>query len=157
MANDERLIHIDGRDPAAMEKWAREFAAWAHAGQEYRPGLSYMAHVDDVWRYLRHMPVGSDERIIALLHDTLEDTVATYDQLVAAFTWRVALVVQTLTRFQDETYEEYIQQIKKFGNEAVIVKLADLHSNLEALDHPDCPPGKERLRERYEKAIKTLK
>lgn len=156
MANDERLISGNGRDPRATEVWVRQFAAWAHEGQEYRPGLSYMAHIDDVVRRLDGLPVGCDERIIAFLHDTLEDTVTDYNQLVKAFTWRVALVVQTLTRFPDETYAEYIEGIRRFGAEAVVVKLADLQSNLAALDHPDCPPDKKGLRSRYEKAIATL-
>lgn len=68
----------------------------------------------------------------AALHDVLEDTEVTHDELVQHFGWEVAHVVSTLTKRGYETYNGYIQRISESGVATVAVKVCDLLCNMEA-------------------------
>jgi (p)ppGpp synthase/HD superfamily hydrolase len=69
--------------------------------------------------------------IIGLLHDIIEDGLATYPELVEEFNKDIADAVLILTRRDYESYSEYITRVGKSGNEdAIAVKLADLYDNM---------------------------
>jgi (p)ppGpp synthase/HD superfamily hydrolase len=103
------------------------FATEAHRGQVDRAGNPYILHP------LRLMcNVNSDtERFIALLHDVIEDTDYTVDDLrQRGYSEEIVEAVDCLTRRNDETYEEFIQRIKP-NPLARRVKLADLRDNMD--------------------------
>lgn len=103
------------------------FAAEAHRGQVDRAGHPYILHP------LRLMcNVESDtERIIAVLHDVIEDTDYTLDDLrQRGYSEEIVEAVDCLSRRDDETYEEFIQRIKP-NRLARRVKLADLRDNMD--------------------------
>lgn len=133
-------------------------ANWAHHEQEYRPGHSYFwTHVANVWWRVRSEDADDDTQVVALLHDVVEDTSIPLSVIRAEFGDKIADEVSLLTREHDQSYEEYINNIWGWGTMARTVKIADLEANLEALDHPECPPEKQKNRERYEKALAFLK
>ena len=73
----------------------------------------------------------NDEELmqIAVLHDVIEDTTVTMDQLKdAGFSDRVRLGVSYLTHHKGDTYDFYIKMISN-NPDAVKVKLADLKDN----------------------------
>ena len=77
------------------------------------------------------LDMGSDsERIVAVLHDVLEDTSVTAAQLRAAgFSEEVIAAIECLTRGEGESYEDFIQRTK--GSPlARRVKLADIEDNM---------------------------
>ena len=98
-----------------------------HAGQFDRGGAPYILHPLKVMHYLK----STDEELmcIALGHDMIEDTDATYQELRdAGMSERVIAGITALTKTPGETYEEY--QAKVFANvDAMKVKKEDLRHN----------------------------
>ena len=102
-------------------------ATEAHRGQVDRAGQPYILHP------LRLMcGVNSEtERIIAVLHDVIEDTDYTLDDLrQRGYSEEIVEAVDCLSRRDDETYEQFIQRIKP-NRLARRVKLADLVDNMD--------------------------
>ena len=109
---------------ATLEK-AIELAARAHAGQTDKQGLPYILHPLRVL-----MGVESDEaRIIAVLHDTLEDTNLTEDDLRReGFSEAIIAGVLAVTHRRDESYADYVVRCSRL-EAARQVKLSDLADN----------------------------
>jgi (p)ppGpp synthase/HD superfamily hydrolase len=105
---------------------AIELAVQAHYSQVSRNGEPYILHPLTVMLKLET----ETERIVGVLHDVLEDTDYTYEDLEdAGFTDEVLYALDALTKQQDEPYMDYIARVKK--NElACKVKLADLEHNM---------------------------
>src|ERR1700752_2724217 len=89
---------------ATLER-AIELAARAHAGQRDKEGLPYVLHPLRVM-----MAVGpGDAQIVAVLHDTLEDTDLTEDDLRReGFSEDIIAAVKAVTRGKSERYSEYV-------------------------------------------------
>ena len=74
---------------------------------------------------------GFDYMMVGLLHDIIEDTDTTLDELPED----IRVDISTLTRRSDETYFEYINRIKDYGsNRAITVKLYDIKDHLQQKD-----------------------
>ncbi len=127
-------------------------AAQAHEGQLDKSGEPYILHP---LRLMMQMDTDT-ERMIAVLHDVVEDSEWTLERLRAAgFDEEVVTAVGHLSRQPDETYDDFIRRIQPHPL-AVKVKLADLTDNMNvrrlqtitAKDH-------ERL-EKYHRAWQVL-
>ena len=71
-----------------------------------------------------------NEKIVAVLHDTLEDTKITKDDLINyGFNKEIIDAIITITKKADEDYNDYISRIK-LNNLAKTVKIADILDNL---------------------------
>ena len=147
---------------------AKEFAAEYHKGMVDKYGNPYMEHLERVANRVREMEydfVDETSEIelyvaTAYLHDIIEDTDCTREDLVALFPEAAVEAIFRLTREKGMTYAEYIERILSrwlvrrmalAGKIARVVKLADL------LDHlagpTPCPPI---LVKRYEKSLYRL-
>lgn len=104
---------------------ALTFATRKHAGQKRSNGDNYIIHPIRVSQECKSLR----QKIIALLHDTLEDTETTYDELALTFGVEVAIAVLALTRCEGQSYDDYIQQVK-LNSDAIAVKIADIADNL---------------------------
>lgn len=126
-------------------------AARAHKGQKDKAGKPYIFHPINVSLNVK----GRDEKIVALLHDVIEDTAYTIDDLkFLTEDQKEALLL--LTHDKDTPYMTYIDAIKK-NKIASRVKLADLDQNmnlkrLKIVTEKDL----ERL-EKYKKARELLR
>jgi guanosine-3',5'-bis(diphosphate) 3'-pyrophosphohydrolase len=111
-----------------MKDFARAlaFAAKKHAGQKRKNGDNYIIHPIRVSQEV----FTEKQKVIALLHDTLEDTDTTYAELKIEFGTEIAHTVLVLTREKDETYEDYIHRVKT-NPDAIAVKIADISDNLD--------------------------
>lgn len=111
---------------ATLER-AIELAARAHAGQRDKGGQPYILHPLRVM-----MAVTTDaERIAAVLHDIVEDTSITFDDLVAeGFADDVVDAIRALTKFEGETREQAAKRIVR-DPIARAVKLADIADNMD--------------------------
>jgi GTP diphosphokinase / guanosine-3',5'-bis(diphosphate) 3'-diphosphatase len=112
--------------PADVLEKALGIALIAHAGQKDKAGAPYIMHP------LRLMmtAAGLDAQVTALLHDVLEDSDITEDDLYAAgIPPHICAAVATLTRQLDETYEEFIERIA-CDELARRVKILDIQDNL---------------------------
>lgn len=105
------------------------FAVLKHQGQFDKAGLPYILHPLKVMHYLKT----DDEELmaIAVLHDVVEDTGATYEELRRiGMTVRVIEGVKCLTKVPGETYKEYIERVC-LNHDAIRVKKADVRHNMD--------------------------
>ena len=112
-----------------MADWeeAIRIAAEAHRGQRDRAGAPYVLHP---LRMMLRMRTDA-ERIAAVLHDVVEDTPWTLDDLRArGFPAEVLEAVDRLTRRPGEAYEAFVERAAAHPV-ARRVKLADLEDNLD--------------------------
>ena len=103
---------------------AMNLAYASHHGQFDKGGVPYIFHPI-------HLAEQMDDEIstcVALLHDTVEDTAVTLEQLAKEFPKEVVEAVRLLTHAEDVEYFDYVRAIKE-NPVAVKVKLADLDHN----------------------------
>ena len=103
---------------------AMNLAYTAHHGQFDKGGVPYIFHPI-------HLAESMDDEIstcVALLHDTVEDTALTLEQLAAEFPKEVVEAVDLLTHREGVDYFDYVRAIRQ-NPIAVKVKLADLSHN----------------------------
>lgn len=109
-----------------LEKAIR-IASNAHFGQTDKAGMPYIFHP---LRVMERCP-GIEEKIVAILHDTIEDTETTANTLICeGFPTHIVEAVQCLTRLDNETYGDFIERVSQ-NSLAVKVKIADLRDNLD--------------------------
>ena len=105
---------------------AISIAASSFEGKFDRGGAPYILHCLHVMHKVRHDPI---LMIIAVLHDLVEDTKWTFDDLCAeGFSDRVIAALDCLTHRGGECYDDYITRIS-LNPDAIVVKLADLKHN----------------------------
>ena len=108
------------------------FIQQAHAGQTDRAGLPYALHPLAV---MRRLPADADDavRLAALLHDVIEDTAYTRQDLAGmGYSKRTLDAVEWVTHKEGDTrsYAEKIDAIIAGGNrDALLVKFADMSEN----------------------------
>jgi (p)ppGpp synthase/HD superfamily hydrolase len=135
-----------------LEK-AIEIAVRAHAGQKGKDGSPYILHPLRVMTRART----DEERMAAVLHDVVEDSEVTLEDLRGAgFPEEVLTVVRLLTHEEGVSYEDYVERLKPHPM-ARRIKLADLEDNsdirrLSRIEERDL----ERLR-KYHRAWQILR
>ena len=90
---------------------------------------------------------GRDYELIGLLHDIIEDTDTTLDEL----TVDIRDDIDILTRKNNETYFEYINRIVNSSKRAIIIKCCDIYDHLQCVDTLT-----DSLKKRYDKAYNIL-
>lgn len=98
----------------------------------------------------------TEQKIVAVLHDILEDThLTTTDLYEENLSNKMVNAIVTLTHIKDESYIDYIQRIKK--NElARAVKLADLKDNMNCVSLDDFGKYEGERLAKYWRAYKEL-
>lgn len=150
---DHGIVNPD--DDAQALEVAVELACRAHRGQRYPSpeGEPYILHL------LRVMLAVDGFRVqaAAALHDVIEDTEVTVEELGAAgLPIDVVDAVVALTHRPGQSYEQYVEQVARDAI-AREVKLADLADNLANNKRlPTSPEVVARI-ERYERAIRRLR
>ncbi len=137
---------------ADLLKKAIAFATEKHEGQFRIDGLPYITHPLGVAELLHDMKA----KIVAVLHDVLEDTNATEEEIAALGVNEESIAaLRLLTHdWNTATYEEYVENISH-DPLAKAVKPADLQYNMATID--DVPePKRTQLRTRYLTAQKFL-
>lgn len=138
---------------------AASFAAEKHAGQKRkgRDGQPYINHPLEVADLLATVGKIDDEDILAagLLHDTVEDSHATLDELSERFGKRVAGFVEELTDDTSlpkaERKRKQVEHAPHMSHEAKQIKIADKISNIrDVLENPPEGWSTERRREYIE-------
>ena len=128
--------------------------AWnAHMGQTDPSGLPYIFHP-------YHLAETMDDEIsctVALLHDVVEDTTVTMEELRAQFPPRVIQALELLTHRPGQDYFEYVRAIRA-DPLAMRVKLADLDHNSDFTRSEGLVPEArlEHWRRKYQTARRIL-
>ena len=124
----------------------------AHEGQKDRSGLPYVMHPI----HLAEQMTTEDACVVAMLHDVLEDTDMTVEDLRAHdFSEKQIHAVELLTRTKEEDYFEYIRRLKD-DPLARSVKLADLAHHMDRTRLKDWTDQDETRREKYAEALRIL-
>ena len=131
---------------------ADRFAEGKHAGQKDKAGLPYVEHP----RAVAARVESEEEKIVALLHDTVEDTDATIDEIRELFGSTIADAVALLTHDDSVPYMEYVAKVKE-NPIARAVKLADLTHNMDLSRIPHVTERDLQRIEKYKKAYELLK
>lgn len=132
---------------------AMKIAYNAHHGQVDKGGMPYIFHP---YHLAEQMP---DEytTCVALLHDVVEDTAVTLEDLAAIFPQEIIDAVRTMTHGKDEPYLDYVRRVKE-NPIAKAVKLADLEHNSDESRMQGADEEKlAYFREKYRKAFEILK
>lgn len=135
----------------SMKEKAFELAEEMFNGKVDKGGNSYMNHLTRVASKMK----SDTEKTIALLHDIIEDTGITKDDLLKmGFPIDVVEAVDILSRQEYETYNEFIDRILNSKNKSAIkVKIADLEDNMD-LNRISTPTTRDinRVEKRYKPA-----
>ena len=129
---------------------AMNLAYNAHQGQFDKGGVPYIFHPI-------HLAESMDDEIstcVALLHDTVEDTAVTLEELAESFPREIVEAVDLLTHRDGVEYFDYVRSIRA-NPVAVKVKLADLRHNGDP-NRISNQGNAEKRREKYAKAWKIL-
>ena len=135
-----------------MLELALSIATEAHKGQFDKAGVDYVEHPI----YVASQVDTEEEKAVALLHDVIEDSPFTAEELLlAGLLETVVTAVQILSKKKGQDYQTYLENVKS-NPLARVVKLADLKHNsdlsrLSSITDKDL----ERL-EKYKKAIDYL-
>jgi GTP diphosphokinase / guanosine-3',5'-bis(diphosphate) 3'-diphosphatase len=131
--------------------FARELANRAHEGQKDLAGEPYIGHIYQVVAGVE----SEDAKTVAYLHDIVEDTHYTLDELRNYFPTHIVDAVDHLTRREGESYADFIRRVKQ-NKLATEVKVADLEHNMLIRRIPT-PTAKDYQRvEKYYKARQEL-
>ena len=131
---------------------ALSIARKAHEGQLDKAEVDYIEHPI----YVASQVDTEEEKAVALLHDVIEDSPVSAEELLqAGLPETVVTAVQVLTKKKEQDYQTYLETVKK-NPLARLVKLADLKHNsdlsrLSSITEKD----RERLK-KYKKAIDFL-
>lgn len=138
---------------------AQSIATAAHEGQTDKAGAPYIDHPRRVAiRVCDYAPKGRTEvaQAVAWLHDVVEDSNITLQDLAQEFPPEVVAAVEAITHRPLEAREDYYQRVAA-NDLARAVKLADIEDNsdparLQLLDNDTC----QRLQDKYAKARAAL-
>ncbi|PDO10253.1 MAG: (p)ppGpp synthetase [Candidatus Reconcilbacillus cellulovorans] len=148
-ANFEQLLKKASAylKPADLEKirQAYEFAEQAHAGQTRKSGEPYIVHPLAVAEILADMQADTVSIMAALLHDVVEDTDVTLEELERRFGKTCAMVVDGLTKLekirvksneeiQNENYRKMLVAMAQ-DFRVILIKLADRLHNMRTLKY----------------------
>ena len=145
---DQLLDRLQAYQPDAdlgMVRKAYEFSAKAHEGQTRLSGEPYVKHPVAVAGVLTSLKTDVTAILAGLLHDTLEDTVATADELQREFGKEVVHLVDGVTKIGKITFrsseekqaENFRKMVLSMADDirVVIIKLADRLHNMRTLEH----------------------
>ena len=139
IASQDDIIHID------LIKKAFDIAYSAHKGQLRKSGEEYFSHCAEVGIQLSKWNMDRDVVIAGLLHDTLEDTEITKEDLIEHFSEEISDLVEGVSKLSDIKFNSREQKqaenfMKMFLSVAkdirvIIIKFADRLHNLRTISH----------------------
>ncbi|NDH81745.1 MAG: bifunctional (p)ppGpp synthetase/guanosine-3',5'-bis(diphosphate) 3'-pyrophosphohydrolase [Burkholderiaceae bacterium] len=139
----EKIAHLKP-DEIALIKKAFQYADSAHLGQYRQSGEPYITHPLAVAELCASWRLDAPSIMAALLHDVIEDTGSTHQELVEVFGGKVADLVEGLTKLDKLEFQSHAEaQAESFRKmfmamardvRVILVKLADRTHNMHTLD-----------------------
>lgn len=147
-------------EEVALVMKAYEYAKMMHKDQKRKSGEPYIIHPVNVAIILADLDMDVETIIAALLHDVVEDTPATYDDVKNMFSEDIANIVDGVTKLNKLNYkssedfqaENLRKMILAMNNDirVIIVKLADRLHNLRTLEYMNEEKQKQKAKETIE-------
>jgi GTP pyrophosphokinase len=151
---DQILSEVAGYHPAAdvgLIRRAYQFAAQAHDGQTRKSGDPYVTHPLAVAQVIAELKLDVASVCAGLLHDCVEDTSATVEQLGEQFGKEIAFLVDGVTKLgklpystrEEQQAENFRKMLLAMARDirVILVKLCDRLDNMRSLHH--LPPEKQ--------------
>jgi guanosine-3',5'-bis(diphosphate) 3'-pyrophosphohydrolase len=151
---DQILSELAGYFPSAdlpLVRRAYQFAAQAHDGQTRKSGDPYVTHPLAVAQIIAELKLDVASVCAGLLHDCVEDTSATVDQLGELFGKEIAFLVDGVTKLgklpystrEEQQAENFRKMLLAMARDirVILVKLCDRLDNMRSLHH--LPPEKQ--------------
>jgi GTP pyrophosphokinase len=140
---NEKITHLKP-DEIALVRKAFQYADSAHLGQYRQTGEPYITHPLAVAELCASWRLDASSIMAALLHDVIEDTGSTREELVQIFGGKVAELVEGLTKLDKLEFQSHAEaQAESFRKmfmamardvRVILVKLADRLHNMRTLD-----------------------
>jgi len=162
-------------DPVVLEGWERlekkiqeaalsmdmgriraafDLAVSAHEGQRRRDGSPYVTHTICAAEIIVETGLDEDSVVAALLHDVIEDTAVSHDEIAKQFGQSVADIVEGVTKLtrvnftnrEDEQMENMRKMLMAMSKDirVILIKIADRLHNMRTMDYQT--PEKQRLK-----------
>jgi len=139
---------------------ALQFITEAHHDQYRKSGTPYIEHPLEVGKILTSLKLDTDTVIAGLLHDVVEDTQFSLDELQSRFGEQVAFMVDAVTKIgaaqagskeerKAQTYRKFLVSMAK-DPRIIMIKLADRLHNLRTLNYMKPEKRKEIAKESLE-------
>ncbi len=151
----ERVKRYDPDADEAMINRAYVFSVQKHGSQKRASGDPYFSHPIEVAGILTDFNLDDQTIVTALLHDTIEDTLVTYEEIEAAFGKDVARMVDGVTKLSKieamSENERAAENLRKFllamsdDIRVLLVKLADRLHNMRTLHFIKNPDKRRRI------------
>lgn len=144
---NDLLKNVESYNPNEGEiiKKAYDYANYLHQGQIRQSGEPYITHPLNVAYILSEMHADRDTICAGLLHDTLEDTTATKEEIATIFNPNIANLVDGVTKISKMNFsskaEQNLANTRKIITgitedvRIIIIKLADRLHNMRTLEH----------------------
>lgn len=130
---------------------ARALATAAHAGQTDKAGLPYITHPERVTARL----IPAEAKVVGWLHDTVEDTSITVQDIADRFGPETAAAVDAISRRDGEAWSDYLDRVAA-NPVARQVKISDLIDNSNLSRIPRVTMKDVKRQARYNKALRKL-
>jgi len=141
----ERVQRYNPNAQVDLIRRAYDFSARAHEGQVRRSGEPYLRHPLAVAEVLATLKLDVPAIVAGLLHDTVEDTVCTREQIEEEFGKNVARLVDGVTKigqihfksYEEKQAENFRKMLISMADDVrvILIKLADRLHNMRTLEH----------------------
>jgi GTP pyrophosphokinase len=145
---NELVQKVQSYYPAAnvdLIRKAYDFSATVHKGQKRASGEPYLIHPTAVASIIADLKLDVPSIVSGLLHDTVEDTLTTLDELKNLFGREIAALVDGVTKLsrtnfisrEEKQAENFRKMLSAMGKDVrvILIKLADRVHNMRTLDH----------------------
>ncbi|OPX43497.1 GTP pyrophosphokinase [Ruminiclostridium hungatei] len=159
----EKVKKYDPNSNIELLEKAYDVSKTAHEGQQRNSGEPYIIHPVEVAVILAEMELDCTALVAALLHDTIEDTTCTYDEIKAQFGAEVADLVDGVTKLTKlgklpftSKEEQQMENLRKMfvamakDIRVIMIKLADRLHNMRTLKYMNEGKQIEKARETLE-------
>ena len=145
---NELVDKVQSYYPAAdvgLIRTAYDFSAKVHQGQKRLSGEPYLTHPLAVANIIADLKLDVPSIVGGLLHDTVEDTLTTLDEVKSLFGREIAALVDGVTKLgranfssrEEKQAENFRKMLLAMGKDVrvILIKLADRVHNMRTLDH----------------------
>ncbi len=156
----ERIRDYHKLDDLSLVEKAYRFAEEKHEGQKRKSGEPYFTHPVQVAYSLADLGLDTQSICAALLHDVVEDTETTYEDITREFGETITLLVDGVTKLDKIPYtskeEQQIENLRKMffamakDVRVIVIKLADRLHNMRTLKFQSEEKQREIARETLE-------
>jgi guanosine-3',5'-bis(diphosphate) 3'-pyrophosphohydrolase len=144
-----------------MVNKAQKFAYEKHRNQKRRDGVTpFLEHLEGVVNRLKNLGIANQDVLSAAwLHDIIEHSDTTFDEINEIFGNTISVLVLSLTKDSElskkESELQYIQQLKDSSLQAKIIKFCDISANLK--DIANAPISKTQKNKKVKKLFRYLR